>query len=348
MRLLIRTDASEQIGTGHVVRCLTVASRMAARGHQVVFAMRETRGNLIGLVREKGFSVLSWPDAESFDWARDAANVIKVIDGRPFAACLVDHYGIDVRWERQICRHIPQIAVIDDLADRPHDCRILLDQNLAEDYASRYDSLVPADCHRLLGPNYMLLRDEFPNARRTVRPRRGQMNRLLIFMGGSDPSGETVKILAALNSLSFARVDVVVGLANRRREQIRSICRQRGYAFYCQIDFLAQLLAAADFACGAGGISLWERLYLGLPSLTTVVAANQRAVTELIRKKGLTLYCGTNPTVTAETYRIQLEHAAREPEMLAGMSRKALELTRSMGNGGDALAVNLEKLEAYI
>lgn len=347
MKLLIRTDASEQIGTGHVIRCLTVAGRMAARGHQVVFAMRETKGNLIALVREKGFPVLSWPDAEAFDWAHDAQRVAELARDQAFDACLVDHYGIDARWEIRMLRHIPGIAVIDDLANRPHDCQILLDQNLVPDYRSRYDRLVPTGCRKLLGPTFMLLRDEFLRARQTVKARSGRIGRLLVFMGGSDPTGETLKIIEALNGFPVAHVDVITGMANRRREQIHSICRKWGYTFYCQIDFLARLLSEADFACGAGGISLWERLFLGLPSLTTVVADNQREITDLISERGLTLYCGSHETVTADTYTKLLEQAAVKPERIAEMSRQALNFTKSMTNG-EALIQQLEKLEAYI
>lgn len=337
MKLLIRTDASVKIGTGHVIRCLTIATRMRSRGHQIYFAMRGLPGNLFAIVQQHGFEVLSMNYSGPFNYNLDSQELATIIEEKSFDLCLIDHYQIDRNWERIINLIIPRIAVIDDLADRHHDCDLLLDQNLVMNYRSRYDHLVPARSVKLLGPAYMLLRHEFIAARKTVQPRNGKIRRLLIFMGGSDPTGETMKVIRALeqSKLDFEHVDIVVGMSNRERQSIHELCLTLGFTYHCQIDYIARLLAEADFAIGAGGISLWERLYMGLPSLTTEVADNQREVTDLINRDGLAIDLGWHASVTGQIYRDALSSIAKQPGRIREMSRSALFFTRGMSSGDE-------------
>ena len=105
-----------------------------------------------------------------------------------------------------------KIMAIDDLADRAHDCDLLLDQNLQE--PGRYAGLVPDDCHILIGPRYALLRPQFAAERQRLRPREGKAGasaRLLRWR--QTPGGETLKALEAIRLLGRPdlAVDVVIG-----------------------------------------------------------------------------------------------------------------------------------------
>ncbi|RME63691.1 MAG: UDP-2,4-diacetamido-2,4,6-trideoxy-beta-L-altropyranose hydrolase, partial [Alphaproteobacteria bacterium] len=170
MRAAFRVDASRAIGTGHVGRCLTLAAALRDAGGDALFLCRAHDGHLNAKIEEAGFPVLSLPKRNDTDddlahshWlgatqADDAKASIAALAGHRIDWLVVDHYGLDARWESALRRHAHRILAIDDLADRSHDCDLLLDQNFFLDAASRYDGLLPDHCRPLLGPRYAVLR----------------------------------------------------------------------------------------------------------------------------------------------------------------------------------------------
>ena len=303
MNVIIRTDASVQIGSGHVMRCLTVARKLQAAGCHVRFWMEPLEGNLIEFVKSQGLSNIE--RAEQAD------------------LYIVDHYGLGLDWEMSIRPYAKKIAVIDDLA-REHDCDLLLDQNVVPHYETRYDGKVPAHCVKLLGPKYLMMRDEFIETRQQVTKCNDEVKNLLVFMGGTDPTNETMKILHALKQFTFERVDIVVGNGNPVKSEIEMICRERCYKFHCQIDYMAKLMLQADFAIGAGGAAMWERCYVGLPSSATIVADNQSVTTDYAASLGVVKNLGWHEQVTVETYKQLLQNLSVEE-----MSEKGLALTQN-------------------
>jgi UDP-2,4-diacetamido-2,4,6-trideoxy-beta-L-altropyranose hydrolase len=334
MNILFRVDSSFDIGTGHVMRCLTLAQMLKEAGCTVSFAMKVCSGDLCDYAESQGFSVFRLFYDSYLTQAVDAQCTIEVIKQfkNPVDWCIVDHYQLDGWWERKIQKHVAKIMVIDDLANRPHDCHLLLDQNYYKTFQKRYDGLVPESCGLFLGPQYMILRPEFYKAKESLRNRNGHIQRLLVFFGGSDPTNETEKVLHALKELQFhpLQVDVVVGKANPRHAYIGEMCAQMGIRYHCQIDYLAKLMAQADFSLGAGGVTMWERCFLGLPSAVTVVAENQRQSTEDAAEYGAVWNLGWHGDIKVSDYADILNRALSSPDTLMHMSQKALRL---MGNG---------------
>ena len=287
MKIVFRADASIQIGSGHVMRCLTLADALRERGTDVRFICRDLPGHLGGVLADKGYPV-HWLPAPGDDgtaipahtahsawlgvpWAVDADQTREQLAGLPEIEWLiVDHYALDRAWESGMRPLVKRIMVIDDLADRPHDCDLLLDQNLYGGMEQRYAGLVPADCRPLLGPRYALLRPEFREARQTLRQRDGVVRRILVFFGGADPSNETAKALRAIQRLERPdiAVDVVVGSTNPHRAEIEALCAELPNAsFHCQVANMAELMARADLAISASGLTSYELAYMGVPSL---------------------------------------------------------------------------------
>lgn len=306
MIIFFRTDASLQIGSGHVMRCLTLASELRQRGAEVSFVCRELPGHLIGLIEDRGISVsrllqaTTGYDAQSDDvahaawlgvsWEQDAAETVAALEHRKPDWLVVDNYAIDRRWEEVVRSRVGKIMVIDDLADRPHDGDLLLDQNPYRGMETRYDHLVSTSCRKLLGARYALLRDEFAVARGKLRRRDGMVRRVLVFFGGVDATNETEKVLIALDGVSgrHFEVDVVVGSGNQQGEEIARFCSARdGFHYHCQVDNMAELMAAADLAIGAGGTTMLERCALGVPSIVTPVASNQEALCRDLSDAGI-------------------------------------------------------------
>lgn len=311
MVVVIRTDSSSVIGSGHLMRCLTLAKQKRKENNQVIFIMRDLVGNLAYLAEQEGFAVKLLPRAEinaSFtDYAawltvskdHDASETIAVIrDIGNVDLLVVDSYALDIEWEQQLRPFVEQIFVIDDLADRRHDCDFLLDQNFYLNAESRYEGLVPKSCELRLGYKYALLREEFYEAKRTLRKRNGIVRNILVFYGGVDLTNETMKALRALKQLheegkEFTAM-VVVGGSNAEKTEIEKFCREEVWAeYHCQVNNMAELMAKADLALGAGGTTTWERLFMELPSIVTAIADNQIQIAEDCDKAGLVTYIGT-------------------------------------------------------
>ncbi len=214
--------------------------------------------------------------------------------------------------------------VIDDLANRKHNCDIILDQNYYADMKLRYQGLVPKYCNQLLGPEYALLRKEFYVAKKTLRKRSGTIKNILVFFGGSDPSNETGKTLEALIQLKTTdlAINVVVGASNPHKDSLKLICDINNFNYLCQVSNMAQLMAEADLAIGAGGTTTWERCFLELPSIVIAIAENQVGLCEEAAKAGVITFLGVKECVTAKII-------ANE---LAKLQNKLLEKPKTLNN----------------
>jgi len=347
--IAIRVDSSISIGAGHIVRCLTLAQALHKCSAEVTFICRRQPGDGIDWVRAAGFPVIELPLstvalAPSDIMPDDAADTLQALRSIPSLDWLiVDHYGIDMRWERLMRSSASRILVIDDLANRPHDCDSLLDQNFYLNAEHRYSNLLPSHCKTFLGPRYMLLRDEFYKLKRNLRRRDGRIRNLMCFYGASDPTGETFKVLSAIQELGFdlLHVDVIVGNANPFSDQIAAICNSLPMTtFHCQTNKMAELCANADIALGAGGCANWERSFLGLPSLVTITADNQKETTNAVASAGGIWLLGEAESVNVAVIAAALRKANDAPEELVRLSEAALSI---IGIGGNNAAQAVAK-----
>ena len=328
-RWVIRADASVRIGAGHVMRCLTLAQQICA-GNQnnVAFICRNEPGHLAGLIQEQGYPVTLLPALTAFSWEADAQQVMKSMDAETTDWLVIDHYGIDSRWETLLRHKARHIVVIDDLANRPHDCDAIIDQNYRQGLAQRYDHLVPVGCIKLLGPQYLLLRPEFARARQTLKRDFSAVRRILVNFGGTDEHNLSLKALQAIDSLNIAglMVDVVIGQGNPHKATLQQeIDGMPGVTLHVQTDRMAELICAADLAIGASGASTWERCSLGLPTLALVLADNQREGADQLGKAGIIVNLGesdiTTQQLAAEVDRLMKDHGLR-----ASLSERSMQL----------------------
>jgi len=341
-------DASVNIGTGHVMRCLTLAEELKDNGAELLFICRELPGHMADVIRKQGFAVdllplpekqekipgdESSPNAkwQGVHWEQDAEQTHRVLENKKWNWLVIDHYGIDERWERNQRDTVDKILVIDDLANRIHDCDVLLDQNLYESMRKRYDGLLPDKCRLLLGPEYSMLRKEFFEARGKIKQNKkiGRVSRVLVFFGGSDPTGETEKVLQAILLLDHSEIifDVVVGNSNANKHIIESKCADmQNVNFYCQIENISELMLKADLAIGAAGSASWERCFLGLPSIIVITADNQKEVAEKTTKEQAVINLGTSINVCVDDFLNLLERLIRHPDELQAMSENSFRL----------------------
>jgi UDP-2,4-diacetamido-2,4,6-trideoxy-beta-L-altropyranose hydrolase len=341
LNICFRVDASVNIGSGHVMRCVTLAEQLRKYGAEIFFICREHKGDLIEWIQlEKGFSVYSLPKTEEtnphdmLNWlgtsceidAQETRNIIESFDFK-VDWLIIDHYSLDICWEQLLRGNVEKIMVIDDLANRYHDCDLLLDVNLHCCMEKRYQSYIPDHCLTLLGPNFALLRDEFYNV--IHKKRDGQIRRVLIFYGGSDQTNETDKMLEALKPVlpKEVKLDVVVGGINQNKDQIQSkVSKFPNASYYCQVNHMASLMNEADLVIGAGGGTQWERCYLGLPSIVTVVAENQFEITQAVESTGAILNLGWYHQSNDTDKQKAVLYALNFPEEIKQMGLNAKEI----------------------
>jgi UDP-2,4-diacetamido-2,4,6-trideoxy-beta-L-altropyranose hydrolase len=335
-RVAFRVDASTQIGIGHVMRCLALAEALQHRRAVSHFICRQDEGNLGEFVEGKGFNVVRLRGSTSsagvpeLRWEQDAEETSAAISGLSSLVdwLVVDHYALDAAWEQRLRHRAGRLMAIDDLANRRHDCDLILDQNYYEDLATRYDALVPSSCLKLLGPKYALLRKEFLAARHRAHVRTGDPKRVLVFLGGADPENVTARAVEAFAQLGDGKLslDVVVGASNPRKTQLEAICSSLPrVTFHFQVPNISELMLAADFAIGAGGFTTWERCILGLPTLTIVIADNQLRTTEDMAKLGIIWYLGRSSELDANAIRRAMRDALSNPARLHQMSGRAMD-----------------------
>jgi UDP-2,4-diacetamido-2,4,6-trideoxy-beta-L-altropyranose hydrolase len=353
MKIAFRTDASLQIGSGHVMRCLTLADSLKAQGATCHFICRAHSGHLMEVIRQRGYWVNSLtepvtqhtPDHPAHAawlgsiWQADATDTAAVLVSLQPDWLVVDHYALEQRWESTLKPHYKKLLVIDDLADRAHICDVLLDQNLVESMASRYQGKVPSHCTCLLGPQYALVRPEFNMLRPASLARRStpSRKRLLVFMGGSDVSNETGKVIAGIQLSNFAwqHIDVVVGQSYPALQSLKdSLLNLPVAKLHVQTPHMAQLMAAADLAVTTGGSVTWEKCALGLPSFVVIDGTNQQPIATMMHERGAQCTLGLASDITAEVYAEQLDKL--QAHQLAAMTHSA----RSICEGTGTLAVS--------
>lgn len=346
MRVLFRVDASQVAGSGHLMRCLSLARQLQEQGAHLTFACRDLPGAPLQLI-PPAYELLRLPahegDAAStaeaaLDGSADSAALAVRLAGRQFDWCVVDHYGLDARWHQTARGFAKHLMVIDDLANRTLDCDLLLDQGFDDHSSARYAPWLQRPARALFGPAYALLREEFLLARAQTAPRSGTLQRLVVFFTGGDDGGELFKALQALVGWRpGVQVDVVIGAGHPAATPLAAYCQNHGWHLHCQIDYMARLLVEADLAIGAAGSSSWERCVVGVPALVAVLADNQRSLAAGLQSLGAAINLGEASALTVQAYQQALEHLT--PSRLSELSSRAWSVVDGLGAGRVSLAM---------
>ncbi len=348
MNFVVRADASVEIGTGHVMRCLSLADYLRERGAQVTFITKRLPGHLADLVAANGFKVeLLDAEGDGFSVEKDAFQTKKVIE--KLGGCdwlIVDNYCLDASCEKVLRKVAKKIFVVDDLADRPHDCDALLDQNLHKDMNMRYTGLVPSGCRLFLGPEYALLRREFVEEKRHLKPKNGQIRQVLVNFGGSDAydmASLAIEVCREVWQGADVTVNVIAGASNPYKVKLKKLCSEYSlpaFVYHEQVSDMARLMASSDLGLGAGGSSHWERCFMGLGSLVITTASNQVEITEMVAEKGACVYVGDAEKEDRDQLKrklaLEMAGLVRSPQRLMEMSQNAIGLM-SQRDGFDAM-----------
>ena len=343
---------------GHLMRCIAIAKQAISKGHCVLFIGQDIPEIFKDLISSEGcliHSLLlpsrpndsnllhgSWLEGGTQQDAEATKEALISHFGHQTHWLIVDHYGIDASWEKQLKDTVKAIAVIDDLADRTHTADILLDQNIYHGWIERYQDLTPSNCKLLIGSKYILIRDEFLSL--NIIPLHKRQRDLVLFMGGGDENNHTGKVLHSLKSVHMhdqLKIDVILGPINKHKELIDKYMAffPKG-RLYVNPPNIAEIYSNAKLAIGAPGGSTWERCCVAIPSILIPVAENQKKVSQLLEKEKIAFL--SNNALDAVWKYSQLKEQAPLLQQYANRARQYVD-----GQGVIRFIEQLEKRFEY-
>lgn len=349
MNIVIRVDASINVGTGHCYRMLTLAHELERRGHGVIFFCRRLHGNLISKIKKEFMVVelkrpsgdislnhnyLDWLEVE---YGSEISEVKKELRSLDFNVdrLIVDHYSIDYEWHRELGDFVGNIIQIDDLDNRVYDCDVIIDQNFYYD-AGRYSSNTSEKTLVFCGPEYAMLRNTFAEKRMTLQSyqRRFASREVVVFFGGIDAGNETEKFLESVVTEDFSdKFNVILGKNNPNRKSLlkRFSDVKSNFSFHVEIDNIEEIFARSYLFIGAVGATTWERCVLGLPGIVVAVAENQIESAEALNNLGAHCYLGLSEDVCGREYASVFQSLKNDCRLLESQSKKCSELTDGLG-----------------
>lgn len=358
---VFRADASQKIGSGHVMRCLTLANLLREEGWATYFICRDHPGQMSDTLKAAGHVVHLLDHQQSTEndlktqpgyshWlgssqADDADETIKFLKDLHPDWVVADHYALDYEWERAVAPYCNHLMVIDDLANRKHHCDLILDQTHGRTPAD-YSALVPNEARILCGATYALLRPDFAAMRETSlrNKTRETVSHILISMGGSDPDNITQDILRILSDFPLpeeCKVTVVVGAQSQYFDSLNEFART--LPFPCEILYnvsdMAALMASCDLAIGAAGSTSWERCCMGLPTIMIVLADNQKLVAQKLENSGAAFVLETPDVIESEISQY-INVLLSDPHLRKTMSMRSSLIVDGLGSEKVAFAMD--------
>ena len=284
--ILIRADANEQIGTGHVMRCLSIAKAFAKRGIESKFVVADERGRL--LIEQNGFSAIcinsNWQDMES-----ELNEFMKVIYELNVKNILVDSYYVTPKYLKILSERC-KVVYLDDMNRECYDVDTIINYNI---YAKTYDysGYNGTRTELLLNPQYTPLREEFEQC---SRHKIKKVTDIFVSAGGSDPERITERIMKSIcQKMPDIYFHFIVGALNPRLNNIRKIADiVQNAILHINERNMSCLMEKCDIAISAAGTTLYELCATGVPTITYILADNQLVAAEQFEKQGIMLNAG--------------------------------------------------------
>ncbi len=315
-----RCDANSKIGSGHLMRCLTIANSLRGLGWDCYFISTFENNNIHPALKDSAFGFCD-------------------VDDTPQSADLlvVDHYELDISYESSCREWAKKIVVIDDLANRRHDCDVLIDTTFGRDL-NDYKPLVPSVCAILTGAQYAFLRPQFVQNRGTSLERRRKnsykLDRVLIYVSFTDPHDITGKALQACDLVSDKlNIDVILSQHHPDENKLKQMADKSEHqvTFHSDVSEMAVLMAQADLAIGAGGTTSWERCCLGVPTLLIEIADNQKMVSKALAKARAVENLGWHAALDIQNIADKISELKSDVDKVKSMSDKAQQICDGRG-----------------
>jgi len=349
--VIFRVDATSATGGGHLSRCVSLALACNKLGLKTEFICSSgTRTTVDKILKLHNISFSFLPAessaaavsddsmSSSIDYQTwDAQSVIDILKGKAEKAqwLVIDSYRLDIIFEKIMRATVNKICVIEDLPNRNHDCDLLIDQNWKSTAVGEYENRLPPNCKLLLGPEFALLDSSIIDVGRKNNSI-SDIADVLIYFGDADAQNQTEFVLNTIDCSLFEgiRVNVVLGWTNRHAATVRSKFQRPRHIeieFFQSSSGFFDLMKRSDIAIGAGGTSIWERMFIGLPAIVISTAVNQERSCLGLYHEGLIVYLGSWLEVNQSKLRTAFLNATQSPTLLSSMSSRGKKLIDGHG-----------------
>jgi len=286
--ILFCADGNPEIGSGHIMRCLSIADEANSKGQGCVFI---TSSDDFGpLIKRKGHKFI----CTDSDYRKpDAENVCKLITAYRPQAVVIDSYYIDPGFLSRVL-HCNQdnegkLLYIDDLAAFSYPCDLLLNYNIyGTEMREKYDALYSGLSMPkvLLGTKYAPLRREFQHLQRREVSKNAKI--ILISTGGADPEHIAIDIAEKTSRYPDYSFHLLIGSLNPDMIRIRTAAkRQKNLTIHENVADMCGLMQSVDVAVSAAGSTLYELCATQTPTVTYVAADNQLSGADSFERHGV-------------------------------------------------------------
>jgi len=342
--LIIRADASPEIGTGHVMRCLSLAEAWQDTGGEVFFVSACDAPALEVRLKKEGIQILHI--SQKSGTIGDADETARIAHEHGADWIVVDGYHFGAEYQKTIKDSGLSLLFIDDYGHADHYyADIVLNQNIYADM-SFYQHYEPYT-RFLLGTKYALIRKEFLKWSGWHRDIPNVARKILVTLGGSDPANVTLKVIDAVRTVDLdgLEVVVVVGGTNPHFDLIHETVKDlSNFTLIKNAENMPELMAWADIAISAGGSTCWELAFLGTPFITISIADNQKPVMLTLSTQKAAINLGDGHTLNKKEISDQLKEVIKSTDLRLNLSENSKKLVDGEGMSRVCMNINSDPI----
>ena len=322
-----RCDFGPQYGLGHLMRCISLAQGFQKKSSIETFCLCNAfHEKYQALLLESGMNVITFRekkiglDFEPADYVDSSQNNITVFD----------NYDVTFKQMVSYKKKYPKLVAIDDTADRFFNTDIIINPSFE---ARRFNYLTINSPKLLLGNDYVLLRQCFfkTNTKR-------KKNHIFMSFGGGDVFRRIKSLLKGFHYIEKQlnnpiTIDFVLNVDQDQFQLIHSIlssCKKIAFNYISDSYNLSSVMAQADFAITAGGSTVFELAYLGVPQLIFIIDKNQEVMRE-VDEKGFGVCLGYIWDVSEKQFENKFFEFLQNKLLKENMSKKGREFIDGKG-----------------
>ena len=343
-RIFIVTDGGHEIGMGHVMRCLSLAKVLRIEKMDAGFFIHSKRSILpvYKRIESEGFKV-RYLDSGIADVLYEEKPDILFID--------LPHY-ISRQESGDKARELGIVYMaVNDMFLNSEDADVIINPSIlispnppltSPDPSTGWVPRPPSEGGErrgdlkggrggvYSGAEYAIINDSFYNTPFHFKERGRVVKNILITMGGSDSSHQTKRVLESLmESMKEVNIDVVIGMAYG--DFTGNKYNDTRVKFHYDAKNMAELMMDADIAFIAGGITLYEAAFTGLPVIIIAQDKYQELTAREFQRRGFGHYLGMFDSITGDMIKKSSKRLFKDYDIRTEMSSTGRNLVDGKG-----------------
>lgn len=288
--IVIRAEGGPSIGSGHIMRCMTIAEELRKAG-EILFVTGDKES--VHFIEDRGFPAMTFEKTrEGGLCEEEIPELLQILREKEAECILVDSYQVTDVYLEKLNSNVPT-AYMDDEGKKTYPVSCVINYNVyadENDYALKYDQ---KQTRLLIGPSYIPIRHEFSNTKYEVKK---EIKDILITTGGGDMYDIAGKLLGKMmqsqSSMTF-NLHIVSGVYNKNHENLKKAAYSySNVIIHENVKDIWNLMAKCDMAITAGGSTTYELCAIGVPMIGYIFADNQKMLMGYLDNRGIVSYCG--------------------------------------------------------